>query len=117
MNTIAASVLRLVCAHFGYSINELLSKQRTGRLAWARACTCRLLRVERFSFPEIGLELGGKDHTTIMAACRRVERHVEAGDRRGIEYLELLEAWKATRGRLVFSIRFRPCRQVQEVCS
>ena len=33
-----------------------------------------LLRHElNFSFPKIGQELGGKDHTTIMHGCKKIE--------------------------------------------
>jgi chromosomal replication initiator protein len=37
-------------------------------------------RLTTLSFPEIGRMMGGKNHTTVMAACNRTQQMLDAGD-------------------------------------
>ncbi len=60
------------CGHFGLTPDELLSKSRTSRVAWPRQVAMYLAReLTGESLPAIGRQFGGRDHTTVMHACRR----------------------------------------------
>ena len=67
--------------YFGFSIAELQSKSRTRTLVTARQIAMYLLReLTEMSLPRIGAEFGGRDHTTVMHADRKIrdlmsERH------------------------------------------
>jgi chromosomal replication initiator protein len=61
-----------VSEHFGLSIDELLSAQRAARVAWPRQLAMYLTReLTSESLPAIGRQFGGRDHTTVIHACRR----------------------------------------------
>src|SRR5262245_23258083 len=66
----AEAILRAVCAEFGITRAEMMSKQRMcGR---ARAIAIALVREElRLSFPMLG-RLFGRHHTSVLAAYRMV---------------------------------------------
>jgi chromosomal replication initiator protein len=65
------------CRHFGLSAEELLSPSRTVRIAWPRQVAMYLAReLTDESLPAIGRHFGGRDHTTVMHACRRTEQKV-----------------------------------------
>lgn len=78
----AAQVLATTASYFDVSIDDLRSKSRTRTLTNARQIAMYLLReLTDMSLPRIGQELGGRDHTTVMHAVRKVssqmpERHV-----------------------------------------
>jgi chromosomal replication initiator protein len=60
------------CDLFGISPDELLSSSRTPRLAWPRQLAMYLSReLTAESLPAIGRQFGGRDHTTVLHACRR----------------------------------------------
>jgi chromosomal replication initiator protein len=67
--------------YFGFSIADLQSKSRTRTLVTARQIAMYLLReLTEMSLPRIGAEFGGRDHTTVMHADRKIrdlmsERH------------------------------------------
>jgi chromosomal replication initiator protein len=68
-----AQIQAAACAHFGLQQNELLSRSRIAKNAWARQAAMYLCReLTSYSLPHIGREFGGRDHTTILHACRRV---------------------------------------------
>ena len=59
--------------YFGFSIGELQSKSRTRTLVTARQIAMYLLReLTEMSLPRIGAEFGGRDHTTVMHADRKI---------------------------------------------
>lgn len=73
-----ATIQARVASHFGCSVSQLRGHRRHRSLARARAIAMYLAReLTRSSFPEIGQRFGGKDHTTIMYACRRVAADAE----------------------------------------
>jgi len=67
-----ADIKAETCRHFGLSDEELLSPSRTARVSWPRHVAMYLAReLTDASLPSIGREFGGRDHTTVLHACRR----------------------------------------------
>jgi len=55
--------------------SELKSKKRTKNLVYPRQIAMYLCReLTDLSFPEIGKHFGGKDHSTVIHACRQMEK-------------------------------------------
>ena len=73
-NTMAAIVAQ-VAEKYGVTVNELKSLRRTrGPLIQARFEACwRCRRETRFSTPQIGRAIGGRDHTTVLHAISRYD--------------------------------------------
>ncbi len=70
-----------ICEHFGLSSDELLSSARSPRIAWPRQLAMYLAReITGASLPAIGREFGGRDHTTVLHACRRASARLSSGD-------------------------------------
>jgi len=71
-----------VCAHFGLTRETLLSRSRAERVVWPRQVAMYLAKeLTEHSLPSIGREFGGRDHTTVMHACRRVAVQIGATPR------------------------------------
>jgi len=69
----SALVLATVAKYFDVSIEDMQSKSRTRTLTNARQVAMYLLReLTEMSLPRIGNDLGGRDHTTVMHAVRKV---------------------------------------------
>jgi chromosomal replication initiator protein len=78
------------CEHFGVSSEELLSSARSPRIAWPRQVAMYLAReITQASLPTIGREFGGRDHTTVLHACRRASARIDsdAAAREAVEKL------------------------------
>lgn len=68
----------IVGQYFDVSVDELMSPNREKRLAFPRQIIMFLLREElKCSFPSIGQEMGGRDHTTAMHAYEKISRELE----------------------------------------
>jgi chromosomal replication initiator protein len=73
------TIISLIAEHFGMGVADLIGKKRTRELVYPRHITMYLLREElNLSFPEIGRELGGKDHTTVMHGYNKITREIES---------------------------------------
>ena len=71
----------VVARRYQVKVSELKSKRRTKTVVHPRQIAMYLCReLTDSSFPEIGREFGGKDHTTIIHACRQIEKAVEKDD-------------------------------------
>lgn len=67
-----------VCNQFHVRMNELKSRRRSKTLVHPRQIAMYLCReLTDASYPEIGRQFGGKDHTTIIHACRQVAKAKE----------------------------------------
>jgi chromosomal replication initiator protein len=85
-----AEIQSAACAHFGLSSDELLSATRSPRVAWPRQVAMYLAReLTGESLPSIGREFGGRDHTTVLHACRRAGARIatDADARAAVEKL------------------------------
>ena len=68
-------IQRLVADYYKISIDELKSKKRTAIIAYPRQIAmylCRILTDE--SFPKIGVEFGGRDHSTVIHAVDKITK-------------------------------------------
>ncbi len=64
-----------VAARFHIKVAEMKSKRRTKVLVFPRQIAMYLCReITQQSYPEIARHFGGKDHTTIMHACKQIEK-------------------------------------------
>ena len=70
-------VLAAVAQHFDLRMEALAGKSRERGVAWARQVAMYLLRQETpASLLQIGRELGGRDHTTVMHGCAKVSEEL-----------------------------------------
>ena len=69
----STAILGQTAAYFNISLEELCSKSRTRTLVTARQIAMYLCReLTDMSLPKIGQEFGGRDHTTVMHADRKI---------------------------------------------
>ncbi|MFZ2681710.1 MAG: chromosomal replication initiator protein DnaA [Patescibacteria group bacterium] len=75
-------VIQVVAEYFDISLEEVLGKSREKRLAFPRQIIMYLLREEmKSSYPTIGTELGGRDHTTAMHAHTKIAGMVDTDEK------------------------------------
>ena len=68
--------------YYNISSKDLLGKSRKKELVKPRQVVMYLLREEiALSFPAIGAELGGRDHTTAIHACNKIKREMADNER------------------------------------
>jgi chromosomal replication initiator protein len=67
------------CEAFGVSLEQLLSSNRSAPVAWPRQVAMYLAReLTDQTLPAIGRAFGGRNHTTVMHACRRTAERIAA---------------------------------------
>ncbi|MEK7170768.1 MAG: chromosomal replication initiator protein DnaA [Patescibacteria group bacterium] len=68
-------VIRAVADHFAIEPTDLMGQKRVQEIVYPRQIVMYILRHSLgHSHPQIGDELGGKDHTTIMHGVKKIER-------------------------------------------
>ncbi|MBL9022398.1 MAG: chromosomal replication initiator protein DnaA [Myxococcales bacterium] len=91
-------IQRHVCHHFHIRSSDLVSKDRHKTVAFARHVAMYLCKQRlKCSFPELGRAFGGRDHTTVMSAVRKIEAQRDA-DPQVRAHLEALERKLAESG-------------------
>lgn len=92
-NITIESIQKIVAEHFKVRVSDLKSKKRQRAFSVPRQIAMYLSRSRTpSSFPEIGASFGGKDHTTVMHAVKKIDQdkkrdieiktHIETLDRR-----------------------------------
>ena len=75
------NIQRVVADYFKLKMSDLLSKRRSRSVARPRQIAMALAKdLTNYSLPEIGESFGGRDHTTVLHACRKV-KELEGTDR------------------------------------
>ncbi len=70
-------IQRIVAEHFQVSVDDLKSKKRSANLAFPRQVAMYLCRnLTNESFPKIGIEFGGKDHSTVIHSVEKIEKEI-----------------------------------------
>ena len=68
-----ANIQKVVADYYGLQIKEMLGARRTRSLARPRQVAMALSKeLTEHSLPEIGDAFGGRDHTTVLHACRTI---------------------------------------------
>lgn len=71
-------ILKAIADFYTIEIKDLMGKSREKRLVYPRQIAMFIMREElRSSFPAIGKEIGGRDHTTAMHACQKIAQNLE----------------------------------------
>ena len=71
-------IQRIVAEHFQISVEDIRSKKRSSNISFPRQIAmylCRTMTSE--SFPKIGIEFGGKDHSTVMHSVEKIEKDMK----------------------------------------
>ncbi len=71
--TTIENIQKVVCEHYRIKVSDMSSKRRTRTIARPRQIAMALAKeLTQHSLPEIGETFGGRDHTTVLHACRKV---------------------------------------------
>ncbi len=68
---IELKLIEKICDKYSIGIIELLGPGRRSKLIDARVDLVTQLRKRKFSYPEIGVLLGGRNHTTILKLAKK----------------------------------------------
>lgn len=87
------SFIREVCSRkYGIPVADIISDRRDAKTTFARHVALYFAKkLTTWSYPEIGRRFGGRDHTTIIHAMRKIQRLI-AEDERFAEEISQLEA-------------------------
>lgn len=81
INNSIASIQSAVAEYFKISVDDLKSKRRTNTVVKPRHIAMYLCRVETDeNLAKIGLEFGGRDHSTVSTACDKIKEELETND-------------------------------------
>ncbi|MDT8437849.1 MAG: chromosomal replication initiator protein DnaA [Wenzhouxiangellaceae bacterium] len=85
------NIQKVVAAHYQLKVTDLLSKRRQRTIARPRQMAMYLAKqLTPHSLPEIGDAFGGRDHTTVLHACRRIDALCEVDARLRDDHARLL---------------------------
>jgi chromosomal replication initiator protein len=92
-------LLQVVADHFNLSAEELISKKRDRKTALARHVAIYLMREENnCSLSEIGKELGGRNHATILHGYERIASELNVHPNLSSQILEIKEKINLQKG-------------------
>jgi chromosomal replication initiator protein len=90
-------VQAIVAAHFRLSVEQLTSPSRASAVSWPRQVAIHLARdLTGASLPVIGRAFGGRNHTTVLHACKRVSERLKT-DQRLVDEIATLSALVSAR--------------------
>jgi chromosomal replication initiator protein len=77
-NVTIDNILRVIADYYKLSYNDLKGKKRTKNIAFPRQVAMFIARdITEYSTTELGFEFGGRDHTTVMHACQKIEERLK----------------------------------------
>lgn len=88
-------VQQLVASNYNITVEELKSKRRVAKIAVPRQIAmyiCRIYLEE--SLPKIGIEFGGKDHTTVMHSVDKIKKQLKTNKDLEIEINKIVNQIK-----------------------
>ena len=73
-----SNIQKIVADYFNITVDDLKSKKRNNKVVIPRQIAMYMCRMEtNETFPKIGLEFGGRDHSTVIFACDKIEKELK----------------------------------------
>ncbi len=67
-----------VAKYFSIEKDDLSGNKRSNDIAFPRQIAMYLCRtIANMSYPQIGIDFGGRDHSTVMHACKKIEKEIK----------------------------------------
>ena len=90
-------IQKQVSDYFNVTLSDLKGKKRTKQITFPRQIAMYIIReITDYSTTEIGLEFGGRDHTTVMHSCQRIEDRMKTDSTIEPTIQELIRSIKET---------------------
>jgi len=78
-NVTIETIQKVVAEYFSLSYTDLKGKKRTKAVSFPRQMAMYIAReITEYSTTELGMEFGGRDHTTVMHGCQKIEERLKA---------------------------------------
>ena len=88
-------VQQLVANNYNITVEELKSKRRVATIAVPRQIAMYICRVHlEESLPKIGIEFGGKDHTTVMHSVDKIKKQLKTDNNLEVEINKIISQIK-----------------------
>jgi chromosomal replication initiator protein len=72
------TIIRVTGDYFSLSPSDIKGKKRSQNIVFPRQLAMYIARtITEFSTTEIGQDFGGRDHTTVMHSCQKIEDHIK----------------------------------------
>ncbi len=85
------NIIKTVAEYYKIKVSDLISKRRTSSLARARQIAMALAKeLTNHSLPELGRAFGGRDHTTVLHAYRKIDELKKANTGVAEDFINLL---------------------------
>jgi chromosomal replication initiator protein len=76
-----SEIVSVTAEFFGVSVSDIYSAKKDRTVSLSRAFGMYLnRRFTKMSYPEIGRAMGGKNHATVILACRKIENHLKTNN-------------------------------------
>ncbi len=81
VKTTPKTIIKIVADFYGIKEEELMNQSRKREIVLPRQVCMFLMREElKNSYPFIGDRFGGRDHTTVMHACEKINREIQSNE-------------------------------------
>lgn len=88
-------IQELIADKYNITVDEILSKKRTKSIAYPRQIAMYMSReLTDLSLPKIGQEFGGRDHTTVIHAHKKIDESLETDSELQLEVKTYMEELK-----------------------
>lgn len=78
-NVTIETIQKVVAEYFSLSFTDIKGKKRTKAISFPRQVAMYIAReITEYSTTELGMEFGGRDHTTVMHGCQKIEERLKA---------------------------------------
>lgn len=85
------NITKTVAEYYKVKVADLLSKRRSRSIARPRQMAMALAKeLTNHSLPEVGDHFGGRDHTTVIHACRKIKELIQEGGDFSDDYKHLM---------------------------
>ena len=88
-------IQKVVCSYYNIGLEMLQSRTRKREIVQARQVAMFFSKsMTKSSLATIGSQIGGKDHATVLHACKTVNSHIETDKRFRLQVDEIVKKLK-----------------------